>query len=34
MNSDAEKYLCATCGDRFILANGVHQEDGSLHGGH
>ena len=30
MISDVEDYLCTTCGDHFIHANGMHQVDGSV----
>jgi len=28
MNSNVEKYLCTTCGDRFILDNEVKYDEG------
>jgi SAM-dependent methyltransferase len=33
MNLDVEKYLCTACGHHFILADGVHQDDGSVREG-
>jgi SAM-dependent methyltransferase len=33
MNLDIEQYPCTTCGNNLILANGVHQEDGSVRDG-
>ena len=30
MNHDVAGYLCATCVNPFVLANGVHQADGSV----